>query len=66
MPVVAQLLLDPQCRLTAPILLGLHRGALDGRKLMREVAPIPAAPLPPNRTTDCGAWFGQEWFLESA
>lgn len=65
-PVVAQLLTNRQCALPYPVVLGLHRGVFDGRKLTREATPVPAAPLPPNHTSDCGAWFGQEWFLESA
>jgi hypothetical protein len=65
-PVVAQLLTNRECKLPYPLVLGLHLGVLDGRKLTREVVPVPAGPLPPNQTTDCGAWFGQEWFLESA
>lgn len=65
-PVVAQLLQSPTSLLGAyPLILGLHSGVLDGRKLTREVVPVHAAPLPPNRATDCGAWFGQEWYLES-
>jgi hypothetical protein len=25
-----------------------------------------AGPIPPNHTSDVGAWFGQQWYLESA
>jgi hypothetical protein len=60
-PVVAQLLLDPRCKLPAPILLGLHLGVLDGRKLTREVVPHQPSSLP----TDCGSRFGQDWHLET-
>lgn len=66
-PVIAQLLQQPTPTLTHyPLILGLHRGVLDGRRLVREPLPPPAIPLPPNRTADCGAWYGQEWYLESA
>src|SRR5438067_1314393 len=47
-PVVAQLLLDPACKLSAPVLLGLHLGVLDGRRLTREVISPQPSPL----TTD--------------
>ncbi len=60
-PVVAQLLLDPACTLSAPILLGLHQGVLDGRRLTREVVPVGPSAL----ATDCGPRFAQEWHLES-
>lgn len=62
-PVVAQLLESPTPLLgTYPLILGLHRGVLDGRKLTREVVPHQPAPL----ATDRGRFYGQEWFLESA
>jgi hypothetical protein len=64
-PVVAQLLTNRQCSLPYPLVLGLHLGVLDGRRLVRELVPVPPGPRPPNTTTDCGAWYGQEWFLES-
>jgi hypothetical protein len=65
-PVIVQLLLNSECRLPSPILLGLHLGILDGRKLTREpLHPFPG-PIPPNHTSDVGAWYGQEWYLESA
>ena len=65
-PVIAQLLLDPQCKLPVPLVLGLHLGVLDGRKLTRAVVPVPAGPIPPNHASDCGPWFAQEWYLEDA
>jgi hypothetical protein len=66
-PVIAQLLQQPTPALERyPLILGLHRGVLDGRKLTREVVPVPATPPPPAPSTDCGAWYGQEWYLESA
>jgi hypothetical protein len=65
-PVVVQLLENEECRLTAPILLGLHLGVLDGRKLTREPTPPLPGPIPPNHTSDVGAWYGQQWYLESA
>lgn len=62
-PVIAQLLQSPTPLLdTYPLILGLHRGVLDGRKLTREVVPPQPAPL----VTDRGRFYGQEWFLESA
>jgi hypothetical protein len=63
--VVAQLLENEQCRLPSPMLLGLHLGVLDGRRLIREPIPPPPRPIPPNHNSDCGAWYGQEWYLES-
>jgi hypothetical protein len=60
-PVVAQLLLDPACRLPAPLVLGLHLGVLDGRKLTREVV----SPRPSPLATDRGPQFGQDWHLET-
>jgi len=64
-PVIAQLLTNRQCALPHPLVLGLHLGVLDGRKLRREPLPPPASPIPPNHSSDCGAWYGQEWYLES-
>ncbi len=62
-PVIVQLLESPTPLLdTYPLILGLHRGVLDGRKLTREVVPVQPAPL----ATDRGRFFGQEWYLESA
>jgi hypothetical protein len=43
------------------ILLGLHHGILDGRRLRREVV----ASKPLALSTDCGPHFAQEWFLET-
>jgi hypothetical protein len=64
-PVVSQLLENEECRLPAPILFGLHLGVFDDRKLRREpISPQPG-PIPENHSSDCGAWFGQEWYLES-
>jgi hypothetical protein len=60
-PVTATLLEDPNARLTAPFLLGLHLGVLDGRKLTRAVVP----PQPAALSTDCGSHFAQQWFLET-
>ena len=60
-PVVAQLLLNPGCRLPSPILLGLHLGVLDGRRLTRE----PVLPAPAPLASDRGSWFGQQWYLET-
>jgi hypothetical protein len=66
-PVVAQLLQQPTPALERyPLILGLHRGVLDGRKLTREVALSPPGSPPPAPSTDCGAWYGQEWHFESA
>jgi hypothetical protein len=65
-PVVAQLLTNRHCTLPYPLVLGLHLGALDGRRLAREPVAVPAAPRPPHHSTDCGAWHGQQWYLESA
>ncbi len=59
--VVAQLLLDPAVRLPYPIILGLHGGVLDSRRLGRD--PVPPAP-PPYPRHDAGPAFGQEWWLE--
>jgi hypothetical protein len=61
-PVIAQLLLDAACKLPAPILLGLHLGVLDGRRLTREVI----APRPSRLTTDRGSQYAQDWHLETA
>lgn len=64
-PVVAQLLSDPQFRLPFPVVLGLHGGVLDGRALRRE--PVLGFDLtgdPLTNRTDAGARFGQQWFLE--
>jgi hypothetical protein len=63
--VIAQLLLDQECKLPHPLVLGLHRGVLDGRKLVREpTRPLPG-PIPPYQTSDCGDWYGQQWYLET-
>lgn len=63
-PVVAQLLLNPRIterQMPYPILLGLHLGVLDGRRLTRE--PVPPAPAAAP-TTDVGCAYGQEWYLQ--
>lgn len=66
-PVIAQLLQQPTPALEHyPLILGLHRAVLGGRKLTREPLLPPAGPPPPAPSTDCGAWYGQEWYLESA
>jgi len=65
-PVICQLLENKECRLSAPILLGLHLGVLEGRRLTREPIPPLTTPIPLNRSSDVGAWYGQEWYLESA
>jgi hypothetical protein len=65
-PVVAQLLTNRQAVLPHPLILGLHRGVLDGRKLLREPVQSSTSPIPLHHATDCGAWYGQEWYLESA
>jgi hypothetical protein len=64
--VVAQVLENELCRLPAPFLLGLHGGVLEGRKLTREPIPTMPGPIPPNHNSDCGAWYGQQWYLETA
>ncbi len=64
--VVAQLLLNRNCSLPYPLILGLHLGVLDWRKLYREPVRPPGGPVPPHSSSDCGAWYGQEWYLESA
>jgi hypothetical protein len=61
-PVITQLLLNPRCRLPCPLVLGLHLGVLDSRRLTREVVPPRPSPLP----TDRGAQYGQDWHLETA
>lgn len=60
-PVIAQLLLNPKCQLPSPIILGLHLGVLDGRKLTRRVVP----PIPSPLSTDRGSLYGQDWHLET-
>jgi hypothetical protein len=63
-PVIAQLLLNPMIdkrRMPIPIVLGLHLGVLDGRKLTRNVVPH----RPSSLSTDCGSQFGQDWHLET-
>jgi hypothetical protein len=61
-PVVVQPLLNPDCRLPYPLVFGLHLGVLDGRRLTRRVVPPQQSPL----STDRGAFYGQEWHLETA
>src|SRR5262245_47057030 len=63
-PVIAQLLLNPrihQRSMPIPILLGLHQGVLDGRRLVRE----PVEPRPASFRSDAGCEYGQEWYLET-
>lgn len=62
-PVVAQLLLSPAVRLPVPIILGLHLGVLDGRKLVREPVMGHDDPV---ESADCGRRYGQVWRLETA
>ncbi len=63
--VLAQLLANPRLNsdriMPFPIVLGLHGGVLDGRRLVRE--PVPAAAT--GRRSDAGPTHGQEWFLET-
>lgn len=63
-PVIAQLLLDPDVRLPYPVVLGLNEGVLDGRRLWREAVMGWSAPS--YDRTDAGPRFGQQWFLEIA
>jgi hypothetical protein len=64
-PVIAQLLTDPQLRLPYPILFGFHGGVLDHRVLRREPVLGYDQATPPRRT-DAGPRFGQQWYLETA
>jgi hypothetical protein len=66
-PVVAQMLLDPQFRLPFPVLLGLHGGILDGRKLWREpvLGFVPSSD-PATDRADAGPRFCQQWYFEDA
>jgi hypothetical protein len=68
-PVIAMLLQNEKVKLPFPILFGLHRGVLDGRRLWREPRmgfdPTPASGLPYSRT-DAGPRYGQDWWLEDA
>lgn len=68
-PVIAMLLQNAKAKLPHPMLLGLHRGVLDGRRLWREPRmgfdPTPAVGLPYSRT-DAGPRYGQDWWLEDA
>jgi hypothetical protein len=65
-PVIVQLLLDRDCKLPYPIVLGLYQGVLDGRKLVREPTTLLPGSVPRFQQTDCGAWYGQEWYLETS
>jgi hypothetical protein len=48
-----------------PFILGLHAGAFDGLRLIREpLEPLPG-PVPADRIGDCGEYYGQRWYLES-
>ncbi len=60
-PVLCQLLQEEETVLKSPILLGLHRGVLDGRQLRR--VPVPVQPTPDDRY-DVGPRFGQQWWLQ--
>ena len=65
-PVLAQLLtntrLNSERVMPFPLVLGLHGGVLDGRRLVRE----PVAPIPTGHGSDAGPTYGQDWFLETA
>lgn len=61
-PVIAQLLLKRRAKLPYPIILGLHLGVLDGRRLIRDPVMGYTHPIV---QTDCGARYGQEWYLET-
>lgn len=64
-PVVAQLVLDPQFRLPFPVILGLHGGVLDGRTLRREpVLGHTPTGNPATDRADAGPRFGQQWYLD--
>jgi len=61
-PVVAQLLPDPQFRPPFPVILGLHGGVLNGRALRRElVLGHTRTGDPAADRDDAGARFGQQW-----
>ncbi len=61
-PVLFQLL-DEDAKLPSPIILGLHGGILDGRRLVREsVMPGYSSNFD---TNDCGHFYGQDWYLET-
>lgn len=60
-PVVFQLL-NSNCGLRHPVILGMSAGVLDGRGLTRTRVPGPAGPV--NRY-DAGPAHGQDWFLEA-
>jgi hypothetical protein len=66
-PVVAQMLLDPQLRLPFPVVLGLHGGVLDGRSLRREptLGFTPTGDPTADRA-DAGPRYGQQWYLDDA
>lgn len=60
-PVLCQLLRDDETVLKSPVLLGLHRGVLDGRQLRR--VPVPEQATPHDRV-DVGPRYGQQWWLQ--
>jgi hypothetical protein len=60
-PVLCQLLQDEETVLKMPVLLGLHRGVLDGRQLRR--VPVPEQATPHDRV-DVGPRYGQQWWLQ--
>lgn len=62
-PVLFQLL-DRDAKLPSPIILGLHGGILDGRRLVRESVMPGNSPNFDNN--DCGHFYGQDWYLETS
>lgn len=61
-PVLFQLL-DEDAKLKEKIILGLHGGILDGRRLVRE--SVMPGYSPNFDTNDCGHFYGQDWYLET-
>jgi hypothetical protein len=60
-PVLCQLLQDDETVLKMPVLLGFHRGVLDGRQLRR--VPVPEQATAHERI-DVGPRYGQQWWLQ--
>ena len=60
-PVLCQLLQEEETVLKRPILLGLHRGVLDGRQLRRVPVPLQVTP---HERSDVGPRYGQQWWLQ--
>lgn len=60
-PVLCQLLQEDETVLKRPILLGLHRGVLDGRQFRR--VSVPEQTTPHDRY-DVGPRYGQQWWLQ--